>query len=170
MNLPELLMRMRHQADAIRALVEDVPAEQARWRPAEGEWSLLEVVNHLADEERDDFRTRLELTLLRPEADWPPIDPVGWVTSRGYNLRDPAASLADFLTERARSIDMLRVLDNPDWDQARRHPVFGPISAGTLMASWLAHDLLHLRQLVELHYAYHARGAAPYSVGYAGDW
>jgi hypothetical protein len=170
MDLPALFERMQRQADAIRLLTESVSDAQAHWRPAPGSWSILEVINHLADEERDDFRTRLELTLLRPDADWPPIDPEGWVTARGYANRGLAESVHDFLNERTRSIAMLNALHNPDWTRARRHPVFGPISAGTLMQSWLAHDLLHLRQLVELHYAYHAQAAAPYSVGYAGDW
>ena len=170
MQLTPYLARMRRQADAIRSLTEGVDDDQARWKPSLGDWSILEVVNHLADEEREDFRTRLELTLLRPEADWPPIDPVGWVASRAYNTRDLTISIYDFLHERARSIDMLVRLESPDWSRERRHPVFGTMTAGTLLHSWLAHDLLHLRQLVELQYAYHARAAAPYSVGYAGDW
>jgi hypothetical protein len=36
------------------------------------------------------------------------------------------------------------------------------------MAAWLAHDLLHLRPLVELHWAYLVVRAGPYSVVYAG--
>jgi len=38
------------------------------------------------------------------------------------------------------------------------------------MAAWVAHDLLHLRQLVELHYAWTVAKAAPYSLQYAGEW
>jgi hypothetical protein len=47
---------------------------------------------------------------------------------------------------------------------------FGRLSAGDMLMSWVAHDLLHLRQLVELHYAYHKQQAQPYDIGYAGDW
>ena len=39
-----------------------------------------------------------------------------------------------------------------------------------MLAAWVAHDLLHLRQLVELHYAWTAQQLQPYSVAYAGDW
>jgi hypothetical protein len=36
--------------------------------------------------------------------------------------------------------------------------------------AWLAHDLLHMRQIVELRYAYHQWQAQPYRVDYAGEW
>jgi len=39
-----------------------------------------------------------------------------------------------------------------------------------LFVAWVAHDLLHLRQLVELKWAYGQTQYAPYSAGYAGDW
>jgi hypothetical protein len=47
---------------------------------------------------------------------------------------------------------------------------FGQISAGDMFASWVAHDLLHIRQLVELHWAYTTRQLQPYNVEYAGGW
>ena len=147
MHLPDMIDRMAANAGAIQQLVVGVADDQARWKPAPDAWSILEVVNHLADEERDDFRTRVDLTLHRPEVDWPPIDPVGWVTQRDYASRDLADSLAAFLDERARSLAWLRGLDAPNWENEHRHPIFGGMKAGRLMASWAAHDLLHLRQL-----------------------
>jgi hypothetical protein len=47
---------------------------------------------------------------------------------------------------------------------------FGPISAGDLAASWAAHDLLHIRQLVELRRARLLALTAPHRTEYAGDW
>lgn len=47
---------------------------------------------------------------------------------------------------------------------------WGRLSAGDVMASWAADDLLHLRQLIELHYAHVLQQAKPYDVQYAGDW
>jgi hypothetical protein len=36
------------------------------------------------------------------------------------------------------------------------------------MAAWVAHDLLHIRQIAELPHAYLAVVAAPYRTEYAG--
>ena len=63
-------------------LVSGLSLEQARWKPSLDKWSILEVVNHLYDEEREDFRQRLSLVLADPMQPWPPIDPRTWVTSR----------------------------------------------------------------------------------------
>jgi len=156
MDLAAARAQLAANAAAIAALVRPVGDAEARWKPTPDDWSILEVVCHLADEERDDFGTRVRLTLDDPTLPWPPIDPGGWVTSRDYAARDLAAALADFMAERDRTLAWLDGLAGagaaPAWTNAARHPAGFTIRAGDLMASWLAHDLLHLRQLVELRY------------------
>lgn len=164
-----IAQQLEQNAQTIRQIVQGVSDEQARWKPKAHEWSILEVINHFYDEEREDFRTRVDYVLHRPGEAAPNIDPVGWVTARAYNERELASSLENFLRERTQSIAWLRGLENPDWKKALKHPRF-TISAGSLLASWLAHDFLHLRQLVELHYAWVKQQVAPFSVDYAGDW
>jgi len=146
-----------------------VDPEQSAWRPAPEAWTMLEVVCHLYDEEREDFRTRLRLILEDPSQEWPPIHPGEWVISHGYASRDYAGMVDSFIAERAASIVWLRSLRAPALDNARNHGEF-TLRAGDLLGAWLAHDFLHLRQINELHYAHTARVAEPYSVIYAGDW
>ncbi len=130
---------------------------------------MLEVVHHLYDEERDDFRRRLDHVLHRSERPWPEIDPAGWVLQRRYNEQDFEQTVAGFLRERDRSIQWLKSLNAPDWQRSYAAP-WGPITAGDLLASWVAHDLLHLRQLIELHWAHTVRQVEPFRVVYAGEW
>lgn len=132
-------------------------------------WSILEVINHLLDEEREDFRVRINICLFQPAEAWPPIDPPGWAIESRYNERELVQSLENYLEERKASLDWLKNLNVPDWN-ARYEAPFGPISAGDLFASWVTHDLLHMRQLVELHQAYLEQLAAPFSLDYAGAW
>jgi len=170
MKLDIIISRMKANAEIIAAFAVNIQDEQARWKPNAESWSLLEVVCHLYDEEREDFRTRVDLTLHQPDTPWPPIDPTGWVTSRGYNERDLKESAQAWLTEREKSLAWLRGLSNPDWDIARPTPWGGTLRAGDVMASWLAHDHLHIRQLNELHYLWHKQQSEPFDVGYAGEW
>jgi uncharacterized damage-inducible protein DinB len=171
MDLAWAIAQLTNNGAAIAALVEGIDAEQARWKPAPDAWSVREVINHLYDEEREDFRRRFDLTLHQPEADWPPNDPEGWVVQRSYNSRDLAESVANFRRERAESLTWLRGLRSPDLSREKQLPQFGiTLHAGDLLASWVAHDLLHLRQLVELNYGDVRRQAEPYDIGYAGDW
>jgi uncharacterized damage-inducible protein DinB len=170
LNFYELLTQFQANAKRIEALASQVSDEQARWKPDAESWSLLEVVNHLYDEEMLDFRTRLEILLARSGAEWPPINPPAWVVEREYNARDLSASLQNFLREREKSIQWLSGLDNPDWQAKASAPWGREMSAGEMFASWVAHDLLHMRQLVELHWAWLKQQAGDYPVGYAGDW
>ena len=169
MNLEKLTQQMAGNAERIRALVEGVPEAQARWKPDPDSWSILEVVNHLYDEEREDFRVRLDIILHNPDEEWPPIDPQGWVTARKYNERDLTESLRNFLDEREASLQWLRGLSAPEWDAGVETP-FGSMKAGDMFAAWVAHDLLHMRQLVELHRAYIVHLVEPSEVDYAGEW
>ena len=169
MDFQQLKAMLVHNAGRIRLLAEDVSPQQARWRPDPDSWSILEVINHLYDEERFDFRVRLEIILQRPDRPFPPIDPQGWVQERRYNERELAPSLQNFLAERRASLAWLEGLDEPNWDAAAQTP-FGLVNAGEMFAAWVAHDTLHMRQLVELHHAYVVRLAGAYSTGYAGEW
>jgi len=169
MKLLALLNQMEHQAQAIQQMTLGVSDEQARWKPTADDWSILEVICHLADEEREDFRTRVRWALDGGTDPWHPIDPQGWVASRGYNQRDLGDAISDFLDERETSLEWLQSLASPDWRLAYPAP-WGTMRAGDFMAAWVAHDLLHLRQLVELSYRWAAAQAAPNSLGYAGEW
>jgi len=167
-NAQSLIGRLERGAGAIRALVSGMDDEEARWRLPSGGWSILEVVCHLKDEETDDFRQRLRLTLEDPEQDWPPMDPEAWVTERGYQKRALGPEIDAFLAERGKSLEWLRGLVAPDWSRAHSHPRFGSMRAGDLLAAWVVHDLLHVRQIARLQYE-HARALAePYRVDYAG--
>lgn len=169
MRLDILRRELARGAETISSLVAGVSPDEARVRPAPHAWSILEVVAHLHDEEREDFRPRLDLVLHRPDETWARIDPAGWVSARRYNERDLIETLQGFRTERERSLAWLGSLSAPDWSREYRAP-FGPITAGDLLASWAAHDLLHTRQLVELRRARLLGQTAGHSTQYAGDW
>jgi hypothetical protein len=170
LNLNFFIARFAGNGDAIAAVVRGVSDEQTRWKPAPDEWSILEVINHLFDEEREDFRQRVDLTLHRPEDHWPPIDPEGWVVSRGYQQRDPVSSLESFLRERRASVQWLASLQDPNWESTHHHPAIGSMTAGEILGAWLAHDHLHLRQLNQLHWQYLAQQVPLSSLDYAGGW
>ena len=169
MDVPRILELMRSHSELIRHTVEAVAPEEAGWRPPSGGWSVLEIVNHLVDEEREDFRARLDLLLHEPGTEWPPIAPESWVTERTYQERDLSESLGRFLAERQRSLEWLSGLEDPEWQRRYEHPL-GPIAAGDLLASWCAHDVLHLRQLMLRRYQLAAWLAEPYRGDYAGPW
>lgn len=165
-----LIRRLRANADVFASLVAGVEQDQACWKPSPDEWSILEVVRHLADEEVEDFRARVEATLHRPGAVWPPIDPPRWAVERAYNSGTLSEALESFLERRKESVAWLADLEGADWTVTHEHPLLGLLSAGDLLTSWLAHDLIHIRQLARLQRQYLVSVLSPCSPDYAGRW
>ncbi len=169
MDYKYLRLQFNENPKRIRALLAGITNEQARFKPSASSWSMLEVINHLYDEEILDFRTRLNF-ILNPEGkEWKPITPRAWVKLHKYNQRNLATSLENFLRERRRSTRWLDSLGRVDWN-TKYVSKFGSMRAGDMFASWVAHDGLHLRQFVELHRALAERAVKPYKLGYAGEW
>ncbi|MGD2269254.1 MAG: DinB family protein [Desulfobacterales bacterium] len=168
MNHQQIMAHLHVNGDVFKYLFKNVSDEQARWKPDADRWSMLEVINHLYDEEREDFRKRLTLVLTHADEPWPAIDPAGWVLQRRYNQRNLKESLNNFFEERANSIAWLHELESADWQATHRHPQMGRMSAELLLANWLAHDLFHIRQINDLHFAYLTRLVSPISLDYSG--
>ncbi len=169
MEFETLYLELIDSTNTIRGLLTGISEQEARIKPDPDSWSILEVLCHLYDEEREDFREHLDFILHRQEQEWHRINPPSWVTSRKYNGQDFRDMKDKFFGERSRSLDWLKSLSQADWDTSFTSP-FGTLRAGDMFASWVAHDNLHIRQLVELRRQHVERIAAPYDIAYAGDW
>jgi hypothetical protein len=167
MDPNHFISSLENSAKKIKSLLEGVSEEQVKWKPQPEKWSILEVVNHLYDEERDDFRKRLDLTLHTPDEDWPGIDPEGWAQAHEYYKKDYHQSVRNFLSERKQSLEWLKTLPDPGWERTHHHPIIGPLAAADLLAAWATHDYLHLRQLADLQAGYLNIIADPFSTKYA---
>ncbi|MBX3317757.1 MAG: DinB family protein [Phycisphaeraceae bacterium] len=170
MNPGAMIERMARYPAVLRATATSVCADDARWKPGPEDWSILEVCCHMLDEEREDFRVRLRSTLEDAARAWAPLDLKDVATLRSYNAGDLGRTLDDFEKERADSVAWLRSLRGVDWSIAYVHPKVGPVRAGELLASWAAHDALHLRQISRRLYQLAGRDAPGMSTVYAGEW
>jgi hypothetical protein len=169
MEFRTLYQELQNSTEMIRALLAGIAPEAARLKPAAEAWSILEVVCHLYDEEREDFREHLDFILHRQNEEWHLIDPAGWVTQRKYNQQNFAEMQEKFFAEREQSLAWINGLKNPDWEKTYTS-VYSTISAGEMFACWVAHDNLHIRQLVELRRMWLENIASPCNLEYAGDW
>lgn len=170
MEFQKLIDSLDRFSRILPVLVADISDADAKWQPESGGWSILEVVCHLADEETEDFRLRVQSTLADPTKPWPPIDPEATAVERKYNEQNLAEVVGRFVRERNSSLAWLKGVVNPNWDNAYEHPQFGPIQAGRLMASWAAHDQLHLRQIAKRMFEMNVRDGSGFPTDYAGEW
>jgi hypothetical protein len=129
----------------------------------------LEIVCHLLDEEDEDFKTRVTGVLKNPLKELPKINPEGWVLERDYISQDYEQKVTDFINERKKSIVWLNSLENVNWENAYIHPKRGTMSAKLFLANWLAHDYLHIRQIIRYQYHY-LKEQTGIDLQYAGNW
>ena len=169
MKFETLYQELANSTEMIRTLLAGLTHEEAQSKPSPEAWSILEVACHFYDEEREDFREHLDFILHRQNEEWHRIDPPSWVVARKYNEQNFIEIQAKFFAERKKSLEWLKGLSNADWDTEYTSP-FGSMKAGDMFASWIAHDNLHIRQLVELRRDLVERITTPYNIQYAGDW
>jgi len=169
MKVVEIINQLDSNSKVFENLLSINCSEEIKWKQSEEKWCLLEIVNHLYDEEREDFRARLGKILNR-DHEWDPIDPEGWVTSRKHMEKDYYQTLKNFLDERKKSIEWLKNLKVDDWNVKAVHPKFGEFAAYPMLCNWLAHDYLHIRQITRLKYQMLEDSLKPGEVQYAGEW
>lgn len=155
--------------EVFRALLSEKDVACQTWRPDPDAWSLLEIVCHLYDEEREDFRTRVFHALNNTPGMPPSIDPPGWVSERKYAEQSYEVKLDSFLAERKKSLSALEEVSNPSWENGFDHPVLGRLTAYQLLSNWLAHDYHHIRQINRRLYEYLSANSKS-DLSYAGDW
>jgi hypothetical protein len=148
------------------SLFRSFPREFVNWKPTSDKWNLLEIVNHLYDEEQYDFRARCK-KILEQDKEWDSIDPAGWVKTRQYAEKDFNQSVHNFVDERKRSVEWLEKVKDKDWNTFVVHDKMGNIPAIKMLNLWLAHDILHIRQIIRLQWLYLEKDN---DLGYAGDW
>jgi hypothetical protein len=151
----------------VTALLQGVAAEGWRERPAAAEWSPLEIVCHLRDEEAEDFGARVRVVVAGGAA-FAPIDPERWAVERHYRDDDPAAALAAFAERRAGNLAFLATVDPDRLHATVIQPGTGTLSGLDLLAAWVTHDRLHLAQLAATLARLGARRWAPLRAEYAG--
>lgn len=169
MEFRTLYRELENSTEMIRALLLGITQEEAQVKPNPESWSILEVVCHLYDEEREDFREHLDFILHRQNDEWHVIDPQSWVRERKYNEQYLDEIKEKLFAERAKSLEWLNGLADSNWNITYTSQ-YGSMSAGEMFSCWVAHDNLHIRQLVELRRQKIENITQPYNIEYAGDW
>lgn len=169
MNFEAVYQELTLSTEIIRTLLAGITQQETQVKPKANSWSMLELLCHLYDEEREDFREHLDFILNRQQEEWYRISPERWVVERNYNGQDFNERRGRFFEERSKSLNWLEGLAESRWD-IKYKSGFGELSAGDMLVSWVAHDNLAIRQFVELRRHRIEIITKPYAIEYAGDW
>jgi hypothetical protein len=132
--------------DAVKRLIDAVPADGLGRPEAPGKWSIREVVQHLADSELvGGFRLRMVLAHDRPPLAG--YDQDLWAGRLRYRDADIHDAFEQFAVLRRANLHLWRSLSPADLLRVGRHGERGEESLEHMRRLYAGHDLLHLRQL-----------------------
>jgi len=158
------LARLPATLDALLTGLDD-----ALWRarPLPDEWSPVEIVCHLRDEEAEDFGARVRVVVDGGTA-FVGIDPARWAVDRRYRDDDPTTALTLVKQRRASNLEYLPTIDVTRLSRSVELAGAGLLSGLDLLAAWVTHDRLHVSQLVATLARLDANRWAPLRTDYAG--
>jgi hypothetical protein len=117
-----------------------------------GKWSMLHVVQHLADSEIvGGFRFRMTLAEDRPKLQG--YDQDLWVERLRYSDADAETALQQFETLRRANVRMLERTSPEERERVGVHSERGEESLAHMIRMYAGHDLVHLRQIARVHRA-----------------
>jgi hypothetical protein len=137
------------QSQLVSSLQTEVAGiDDATLRRAEkpGKWSIMQVVQHLADSELVS-RYRMRMILAQPTPDIQGYDQDFWARELNYNEMDLHEALEQIRVLRAANLKMLRSLSAEKMERYGIHSERGPENIRKILQMIAAHDLLHLNQI-----------------------
>ena len=145
------------------ALLLDLPLEWVLGTEGPSTWSPFDVVGHLIHGERTNWIPRTEHLLAHGETvPFPPFDRLAQFDTSGN--KSLAERLTTFRELRAANLRRLAALEltPADLERTGRHPEFGSVTLGQLLATWVAHDLDHLVQIARVMGRQYAEAVGPW--------
>lgn len=134
---------------ALRAAVEGLSDAQMRRPEAPGKWSILGVLQHLADSELV-WAWRLRLVVAEERPTLTGYDQDRWAERLAYRDADPTEALRLIEVLRAANLRLLRSLSPADLARVGIHAERGEESVEHMIALYAGHDLVHRRQIARI--------------------
>jgi hypothetical protein len=135
---------------ALRGLLSGLPPEWVHGNYGADTFSPFDVVGHLIHAEKTDWIPRLRRILESGEkVAFDPFDRFAqYQASWGRRIEE---LLDDFARLRSESLSTLRGLHLSDDQLELRgvHPELGTVTARELLATWVVHDMNHLKQIAK---------------------
>ena len=142
---PELLIAYLESTSEIELVLGELSENQLESREGPSEWSVRQIVHHLADNEVADAM-RLRQMLAHDSPLIVPFDELLF-TERLHYEREIESSVATFFALRTSSGAILEQISDADWSRSGRHEEHDRYSVEILVQKNIEHDRAHVDQI-----------------------
>ena len=154
----ELIERYAAGPGRLREALAQAPEAMRKWRPAEGEFSVHEIICHCADSETN-AHARIRYLVAETDPVVLGYDPDNWARAFDYHNHPLDAALATVEAVRANTVPLLLRLPESAWLSEGRHTESGRYTAAGWLRIYAAHLEEHTEQLQRVVAAW--RAASP---------
>lgn len=128
--------------------LEALPSQALGWHPEPNEWCIKQVLGHLIETERPGFADRISLMRDSSNPKLVSLDQDEEAVQRRDCERDGLELLAEFITLRKKSCELVATLTDTDLQCRGLHPDVGYITVSDLLHEWVYHDRDHIQQIM----------------------
>lgn len=143
-----LLEVLRTTPGPLKAALKGVPRKLLLWRPAPGKWSMLEIVCHMRDMERDAYLARYRRILAEEQPKLPDIDGEVLAIERDYRSQSLSVVLRDWAALRKENLKLLKGVKGAAWQRVGIHETAGRLTMDDFLRRHaVGNDEAHLGQI-----------------------
>jgi hypothetical protein len=133
---------------ALKEAMRGVPRKLLLFTPAPGKWSILEILCHMRDMEREAYLERYTRILAEPEPQLPNLNGDAFAIERDYRGQKAGDVLRDWTRLRRESLRLLRKAKPEQWRRAGIHETAGRLTIDDLLVRHaVGNDAAHLAQI-----------------------
>lgn len=135
---------------SVRRLAEGLSESETRWKPANGNFSVVENVCHLRDIELDGYAVRIKRILREDQPFLSDLNGARLAEERDYNNQELKAALDTFAQARDDNVRLIRGLSSEQLARTGMFENTGAITLRGLLELMREHDDAHIDELTKL--------------------
>ena len=136
--------------EELTAALQRYPREMWPYRSVIEQWTVHEIVVHIADSEANSF-VRLRRLIAEPGLAVMAYDENAWARLLGYSSQSPDDALQLFRWLRHNSFQLLQGLPESTWAHSIQHPENGRMTMDDWLEIYARHVSDHVAQMERIH-------------------
>ncbi len=141
-----MIDQIRTLPSTLEELTTALDSDQLQTPCGEGEWSIQQIVHHMAECHMNDF-VRLKSILTQDTPTLQPFDPEAWGKLPDAETLSIDSSMVILMGLHLRWATLLDSLSESDWGRTALHPNMGQVTIDDLLKTYAGHGVEHIAQI-----------------------